>query len=103
MSTDRSVIAVPTSAWVAWVAICVIWGTTFLAIKVALETIPPFLISGFRYLIAGAVLTPLLLAGGATMIGLGIDRRQRARRLPEHGLTPVVGPTFAGVRFSGRF
>ena len=30
-------------AWIAWSAICVIWGTTYLAIKVGLETIPPFL------------------------------------------------------------
>ena len=36
-------------AWIAWVAVCVIWGTTYLGIKVALETIPPFLMGGLRY------------------------------------------------------
>ena len=32
-------------AYVAYVAICVIWGTTFLAIRVAVETIPPLVIT----------------------------------------------------------
>ena len=46
----------PRRAWMAWIAVCIIWGTTYLAIKVALETIPPFLMGGMRYLLAGAVL-----------------------------------------------
>jgi drug/metabolite transporter (DMT)-like permease len=44
--------------------VCVVWGTTYLAIKVALETIPPFLIGGFRYVIAGAVLLVWLRLSG---------------------------------------
>ena len=40
-------------AWIAWVAVCLIWGTTYLGIKVALETIPPFLMGGLRYVAAG--------------------------------------------------
>jgi drug/metabolite transporter (DMT)-like permease len=47
-------------AWLAWAAVCVIWGTTFLAIKIALRTIPPFLIGGLRYVTGGAVLASLL-------------------------------------------
>jgi drug/metabolite transporter (DMT)-like permease len=31
-----------TRAWSAWIAVCLIWGTTYLAIKIALETMPPF-------------------------------------------------------------
>lgn len=38
---------------VAFAAIYVIWGTTYLAIRVAVETIPPFLMAGVRFLIAG--------------------------------------------------
>lgn len=49
-------------SWVAWVTVCVVWGTTYLAIKVALETIPPFLIGGLRYLVAGGVLLAWLAA-----------------------------------------
>ena len=43
----------PPRAWIAWAAVCVIWGTTYLGIKVALETVPPFVMGGFRYTIAG--------------------------------------------------
>lgn len=40
----------------ALAAVYVIWGSTYLAILFAIETIPPFLMAGSRYLIAGAVL-----------------------------------------------
>lgn len=48
-------------AWIAWLAVCVIWGTTYLGIKVALETIPPFLMGGLRYVAAGIVLAAVLV------------------------------------------
>ena len=64
----------PRQAWVAWIAVCIIWGTTYLAIKVALETIPPFLMGGMRYLLAGAVLAAFVVARG----GVLPDRRQLA-------------------------
>ena len=51
-------------AWAAWTAVAVIWGTTYLAIKIGLETIPPFLMSGIRYLSAGAMLASALALGG---------------------------------------
>lgn len=41
---------------VALAAVYVIWGSTYLAIRFAIETIPPFLMAGARYLAAGAVL-----------------------------------------------
>jgi drug/metabolite transporter (DMT)-like permease len=49
------------NAYFAWGAICLIWGTTYLAIKIALESIPPFLMGGLRYTIAGAILAGYLL------------------------------------------
>ena len=39
----------------AYVAICVIWGSTYLAIKVGLESFDPFFYAGMRYVLAGAV------------------------------------------------
>jgi drug/metabolite transporter (DMT)-like permease len=33
-----------------------IWGSTYLAIRIAIETLPPFLMAGTRYVVAGAVL-----------------------------------------------
>jgi drug/metabolite transporter (DMT)-like permease len=40
----------------AFFAIYIVWGTTYLAIKHAVETIPPFLMMGMRSLSAGMVL-----------------------------------------------
>lgn len=52
------------SAYLAWLSVCVIWGTTYLGIKVALETIPPFLMGGIRYTISGLLLAAWLVARG---------------------------------------
>jgi drug/metabolite transporter (DMT)-like permease len=40
----------------AFGAVYLIWGSTYLGIKYAIETIPPFLMAGSRFLIAGALL-----------------------------------------------
>lgn len=40
----------------AFIAIYFVWGTTYVAIKFAVETIPPFLMMGMRSLLAGLVL-----------------------------------------------
>jgi drug/metabolite transporter (DMT)-like permease len=40
----------------AFAAVYVIWGSTYLAILFAVESLPPFLMAGFRFLGAGAVL-----------------------------------------------
>ncbi|ALJ00139.1 EamA family transporter [Rufibacter tibetensis] len=40
----------------AFAAIYVIWGSTYLAIAFAVETLPPFLMAGMRFLLAGAIL-----------------------------------------------
>ena len=50
----------------AFAAVYIIWGSTYLAIKIGVETIPPFLMAGVRFLIAGAILfllIPRLRAG----------------------------------------
>jgi drug/metabolite transporter (DMT)-like permease len=39
-------------------AVYLIWGSTYLAIRIAIETIPPFTMAGFRFLIAGGLLYP---------------------------------------------
>lgn len=43
-------------AYLSWVTICVVWGTTYLAIRVTLETLPPGLAGGLRWLLAGILL-----------------------------------------------
>jgi drug/metabolite transporter (DMT)-like permease len=40
----------------AFAAVYIFWGSTYLAIKYAIETLPPFLMAGSRFVFAGAVL-----------------------------------------------
>ena len=40
----------------AFAAIYLIWGSTYLGIRFAVETIPPFILGGARFLLAGAIL-----------------------------------------------
>ena len=42
--------------WSALIALYLIWGSTYLAIRFVVETIPPFLSAGLRFVIAGAIL-----------------------------------------------
>lgn len=42
--------------WAGLIAIYIVWGSTYLAILFVVETMPPFLAAGFRFLIAGAAL-----------------------------------------------
>jgi len=51
-------------AYVAFGIVCVVWGTTYLAIRVAVETIPPLLLTGIRYLAAGLILLAVLKLRG---------------------------------------
>src|SRR5688572_18881186 len=44
------------SVLLAFAAVYVIWGSTYLAIRYAIETIPPFLMMGVRSILAGTVL-----------------------------------------------
>lgn len=41
---------------IAFAIVYVVWGSTYLAIRFAVETIPPFLMAGVRFLIAGGLL-----------------------------------------------
>jgi len=48
--------------WLALATVYLVWGSTYLAVRVMVETVPPLLGSGVRFLVAGAVLYPVLLA-----------------------------------------
>jgi drug/metabolite transporter (DMT)-like permease len=45
----------------AWVALCVIWGSTWLAIKIGLADLPPISFTALRFVIAAAVLFAISL------------------------------------------
>ncbi len=47
--------------WIALVAVYFLWGSTYLGIRVAVLTIPPYLMTGARYIVAGLALLGLRL------------------------------------------
>jgi drug/metabolite transporter (DMT)-like permease len=74
-------------AYGAWAAVCFFWGTTYLAISVGLESFPPTLFAGLRFIVAGVVL-------------FFVMSRQRNARLPlgrEWFDLGVVGLMLLGV------
>ncbi len=61
----------PILVWAALVTLYFVWGSTYLGIAVAVETIPPFLMAAIRFAIAGALL-----------LGWSIAREGRSFRWP---------------------
>jgi drug/metabolite transporter (DMT)-like permease len=53
--------------WLALIALYIVWGSTYLGIKVAIETIPPFFHAGVRFLISGLILVIWQRAAGQSM------------------------------------
>jgi len=45
-----------TKLWIALIALYIVWGSTYLGIRFAVETLPPFLHSAIRFLISGLIL-----------------------------------------------
>src|SRR5262245_46303634 len=45
-----------TKLLLAFAAIYILWGSTYLAMRLAIDTIPPFLMAGTRFLSAGSIL-----------------------------------------------
>lgn len=54
----------PRSAYLAWIAVCLLWGTTYLGIRIALESIPPLLMTALRWMSAGALILGTLKLRG---------------------------------------
>ena len=102
MSTTR-----PSSlAYAAWLAVCLLWGTTYLGIRIALESVPPMLVGALRWTTAGiAILVaaaalgesmpavrawPALAGLGVLLIGFGNGGVVWAEQTLPSGLTAVL-------------
>ena len=75
--------AARTKAWLevlAFAAIYLIWGSTYMAIRVGVRSLPPFLMAGCRFVIAGGILYAIMRA-----------RSVRAPSLAEWGRAAVAG------------
>jgi drug/metabolite transporter (DMT)-like permease len=51
-------------AWAALLVVWLVWGSTYIAIRVADESLPPLAMAGTRYLIAGTLLFPIARRSG---------------------------------------
>ena len=56
-------------AYLAFFTVCTVWGTTYLAITVSLETVPVLLVAGLRWMFAGLVLSAVMLSTGRSLPG----------------------------------
>jgi len=50
--------------WIAFFVVCTVWGSTWLAIKIGLETVPPLLAAGIRFVIASSLLAVIVKVRG---------------------------------------
>jgi len=57
----------PKKIWIiaAFAALYVIWGSTYLGIRFAIETVPPFLMAGTRFFLAGLIMYAIARAQDA--------------------------------------
>lgn len=81
-------------AWMLWTALAtvyVVWGSTYLAIKVSVRTLPPLLSAGMRFVAAAAV-----LAGVVALLGSSL-RVTRNEALSAAGLGVVLLSSGVGV------
>lgn len=90
----------------ALAAVYVVWGSTYLAIRFAVETIPPFFMAGVRFLVAGSILYAWLRLRGAPapsvvhwrsmsiigvlLIGVGNGAVSWAEQTVPSGLTALI-------------
>jgi drug/metabolite transporter (DMT)-like permease len=73
--------------WIGLAVVYVVWGSTYFGIKVAVETIPPLLAAGSRFLVAGLLLAAILALRGTS---LRISRAELAA-------TTIVGTLLLGL------
>ena len=86
----------PLLAWLALAVVYVVWGSTYLAIRVGVRDLPPAIFSGIRFLVAGALLYAISLRSA------GPAPRRPARPQPREWLgCTVVGVLLLGVGNGG--
>jgi drug/metabolite transporter (DMT)-like permease len=65
-------------ALIAYLIVCVFWGSTYLAIKVGVGELPPFLFAGLRFFIAGVLLLAIARILGDPLPRRAVDWRTLA-------------------------
>lgn len=102
----RTLFGLRPDVFAALLAVWVVWGSTYLAIKIAVHAVPPFMLTGGRFLLAGTTLLaiarirreawPSLLQWrnalfvGALMMGGGVGLTSFAEQTNSSSLTTVI-------------
>src|SRR5437868_14771112 len=77
-------------AWVCLLIVWVAWGSTYLAIRVGVETMPPLLMAAARNLVAGIIMFPIALRVRRVAVRPGRETRRWPTRAEWIG-TGVAG------------
>lgn len=78
----------PLKDWLLALSVVTLWGFNFIAVKVAVQTVPPLLLTGIRFALVAAVLAPLF-------------RPARAQVPAIIGIAAVLGVGHFGLMFVG--
>jgi drug/metabolite transporter (DMT)-like permease len=71
----------------AYIAVCILWGSTYLAIRIGVSEFPPTVFAGIRFLIAGS-----LMLGFAVFKGLKLpDKTSDVIKVSVVGLFLLLG------------
>src|SRR5579859_1909881 len=83
-------------SWIALGVVYLVWGSTYLAIRVEVAHLPPLLFAGSRYVIGGALLYPAALRATTSSRGPGQDSAKPGARAWFAGAVIGVLLLFAG-------
>jgi drug/metabolite transporter (DMT)-like permease len=81
----------PVLSWLALGVVYLVWGSTYLAIRVGVGHLPPLLFAGVRYVVAGALLYPISVRVAARSRGRGEGRAAARPGLSAWFACGVVG------------
>src|ERR1043166_9373591 len=82
----------------AFAAVYIIWGSTYLGIRLAIQTLPPFLMAAMRFLIAGGILFIVSIFNGARFYQ-SFAKWRRALLIGTLLVVPVGDGTVVGLDF----
>ncbi|MFC7522821.1 EamA family transporter [Parapedobacter sp. GCM10030251] len=81
------------NAYLALAVVCIVWGTTYFAMRIGVATFPAFLFSGIRQVIAGVLMMAFLLLTGQKLV---ISRRDITRQFVAGTLMIALGNGVVG-------
>jgi len=82
-----------TQIWIAYTTVSLVWGSTYLAIRIGVQEVPPFWMAGVR-----------LVAAGVILWGIALYRGNRfPRTFREWGWLTLTGTLILGVAIGGMF